>query len=170
MKGIRVFKQETTKIPHDPRDWKGFFQICHLDECNGERTPQTHIQIVSVGFVSETDEEYIFKGIPSKWEHPKSGCSFNNHTNGMHFAIVCTNNGIGKSFMWLREVDNGDLGQIMAGGKTFEMEGSSPDVPLYRCTGIVTVTVESRNHVLYLKEMHLTIGKAEYNEWLKVLI
>lgn len=167
MKGIKIFKQEAAKIPHDPRDWKGFFQCCHLDDCNGERTPQTHTQIVPMCLIDDEDF-FCFEGTASRWEHPKSRCSFNNHTNGMHFAIVCNSHGIGQSFIWLREVDNVELTKILKEG-TIVLEGSSPDVPNYKCSGKVTLHLESKNHVLYLDKIQLRVEKKDYEEWIKVL-
>ena len=71
--------------------------------------------------------------------------------------------------MWLREMDNAELMKTMAKGKTFEIEGASPDVPFYKCSGIVTVKLVTRSHVLYMDEVHLEIKKVDYEEWIKNL-
>lgn len=169
-----MFDQRPSEIPKDPNNFIGFFQFYQLDEHNGETTPQTKVQMIPLSMSKDIlcypDDEYAFEGTAIPWEHPKTNCPLSNHTNGMHFGIVCSNYGVERSsFLWLRELDATELQKTIKGSDTFELDGGSPQVPMGKCAGVVTIHTESRGHVLYVKRVYFTLSAKAYKEWVKTL-
>jgi len=168
MKSVRLYEQRPTEIPSNTATFSGYLQLYHLDECNGEATPQSKVQTIPLALTSTVNgASLVFEGTPLRWEHHKSNCPLTNHSNGMHFGIVCNNHGIDRSFIWIRELDASELEKTVA--TSFELEGGSTTIPLEKCTGTVTIHAESKGHIYYVKRVYFSITADAYREWIKSL-
>ncbi len=167
---LLIIKRRFANVPRDPNEFRGYLEVCHLEDSTGLMPPQAEhadlVERIQIRTSTTADGVVHFTGRYDRHMHPARHVPLTGHEYGMSFELKCANTGMGLAPIWGADRTKRAWQKHME-EETLSLMGSVRDAGNYT-EAPLSIKTRTRQSDQCIESIELTIPIMIYEAWISL--